>query len=311
MRIAVFGATSTIAKDFILSLAQKSNYELSLYARRPDVVKSWLLTKAQLDKYEVFDFNEFDSSKQFDAIINFVGTGNPAQGVIAGSSILDTTLKYDDLVLAYLRDHSECRYIFLSSGAAYGSNFDSPVTLESKAIIAVNNLKPHDWYAVAKLYAESRHRSLPHLAIYDVRVFNYVSCTQDMSARFLITDILRAIQSNTTLYTSLDYVVRDFMHPIDFCHLVIALLTSPATNTVVDCYSRAPIDKHTLLIEMGEKFGLKYETTQSTVTVNATGHKNFYYSLNTRAAEFGFKPSLTSLEGIFQETEKFLGTPSV
>jgi hypothetical protein len=37
--------------------------------------------------------------------------------------------------------------------------------------------------------------------------------------------------------------------------------------------------------------------------VNATGDKPHYYSLNTRAAEFGYQPTLTSLEGIVQELQ--------
>jgi nucleoside-diphosphate-sugar epimerase len=210
------------------------------------------------------------------------------------------------MALGYVRQHPDCRYIFLSSGAAYGASFDEPVNEKTKATIAINNLQPQDWYAVAKLHAECRHRSLPHLPIVDIRVFNYFSHTQDMEARFLITDILRAIRDKTVLKTSSDYIVRDFIHPSDFYQLVSVLLAAPATNTVVDCYSRAPIDKPTLLAAMQEKFGLQYETTQAAVSVNATGGKPQYYSLNTRAAEFGYQPALTSLQGVLQEATAML-----
>jgi len=40
--------------------------------------------------------------------------------------------------------------------------------------------------------------------------------------------------------------------------------------------------------------------------VNATGGKPYYYSLNTRAADFGYRPTLTSLEGILIEAKKVL-----
>ena len=63
-----------------------------------------------------------------------------------------------------------------------------------------------------------------------------------------------------------------------------------------------PIDKPDLLAAMQEKFGLRYEITAATVRVNATEGKTCYYSLNTRAADFGYQPSLTSLEGILQES---------
>ena len=225
-----------------------------------------------------------------------------------GASIFDVTPKYDEMALDYVRQHPDCRYIFLSSGVAYGSSFDVPVDANTKAVIAINNLQSQDWYAVAKLHAECRHRSLPHLPIVDIRVFNYFSRTLDISARFLITDILRAIRDKVVLKTSPDYIVRDFVTPSDFYKLVISLLAAPATNAAFDCYTLAPIDKRTLLAAMQDKFGLQYEITAANASVNATGCKTHYYSLNKRAADFGYEPALTSMEGILLEMAAMLVT---
>ena len=308
MRIAILGATSQIAKDLVLSFSAQSNHELVLYARRPVVVKQWLASVCLVGRYAVADFTAFSADEHFDALLNFVGVGNPAQAAAMGASIFDVTLKYDEMALDYVRQHPQCRYIFLSSGAAYGSSFDEPVDANTKAVIAINNLQPQDWYAVAKLYAECRHRSLPHLAIFDIRVFNYFSRTLDISARFLITDILRAIRDKVVLKTSPDYIVRDFVTPSDFYKLVISLLAAPATNAAIDCYTLAPIDKRTLLAAMQDKFGLQYEITAANASVNATGCKPHYYSLNKRAADFGYEPALTSMEGILLEMAAMLVT---
>ena len=210
-----------------------------------------------------------------------------------------------------MRQHPTCKYLFLSSGAAYGSNFDEPANANTKAAIAINNLLPQDWYAVAKLYAECRHRAQPELPIVDIRVFNYVSRTQDMTARFLIADIMRAIRDNTVLKTSADYIVRDYLHPSDFYALVSALLNAPAENAAVDCYTLAPIDKPNLLTSMHEEFGLRYEVSTAVASINATGNKPHYYSTNTRAAGFGYQPSLTSIAGIQQEMRSFLVGSSI
>jgi nucleoside-diphosphate-sugar epimerase len=305
MHIAILGATSQIAKDFVLSFSAKSKNVLTLYARRPEVVKQWLSNVGLSDRFAVADFASFGAKEQFTAILNFVGIGDPAQGAAMGTSIFDVTYKFDEMAVNYVRQHPSCRYIFLSSGAAYGSSFDAPVDVSTKATIAINNLQPQDWYAVAKIYAECRHRALSHLPIVDIRVFNYFSHTQDISARYLITDILRAIQSKTVLKTSPDYIVRDFLNPADFYDLVRLILAAPAINTVVDCYTRAPIDKPTLLAVMQEKFKLKYSLMEVDPGVNATGRKPYYYSLNKRSADFGFQPAFTSLEGVIQEVEKF------
>jgi len=305
MKIAILGATSLIARDLIVSFAAAEDKQLHLFARRPDEVNKWLLSTGLAERYRVDDFPEF-VRHEFDAVINFVGVGNPAQAVAMGNSIFDITLHFDEMVLDYLKQHPACRYLFLSSGAAYGSNFNEPASRDTPAIVPINNLTPHEWYGVAKLHAECRHRAHPELAIIDIRVFNYFSHTQNLSARFLITDILRAIRGKTVLHTSSDYIVRDYLHPNDFYQLVNALLVASPANAVVDCYSRAPIDKPSLLAAAQKQFGLQYEIIEATAGVNATGSKPHYYSLNRRAADFGYQPDFTSLDGILQESEKLL-----
>lgn len=307
MRIAILGATSQIAKDLVLSFCAQSTHELALYARRPEVVSQWLASVGLSERHTVANFVDFSIYENFDAILNFVGVGNPAKAAVMGASIFDVTLQYDEMALNYVRHHPACRYIFLSSGAAYGSSFDEPVDVNTKAVIAINNLQQQDWYAVAKLHAECRHRALVNLPIVDIRVFNYFSHTQDISARFFMTDIIRAIWSNGVLRTTQDYIVRDFQHPSDFYKLVDALLSSPPVNSVVDCYSRAPIDKPSLLNAMRGKFGLQYEITQTISSINPTGNKPHYYSLNTSAADFGYQPTFTSLQGILQESDLIFG----
>jgi len=306
MEIAILGATSQIAKDLIVAFSKQDSHELVLFARRPEAVTNWLTSVDLQERHTVKDFAAFSTDVHFDALLNFVGVGDPAQAAAMGASIFDVTLKYDQLALSYLEQHPQCRYLFLSSGAAYGSSFEAPVDENTKATVAINNLQPQDWYAVAKLHAECRHRSLAHLPIIDIRVFNYFSHTQDISARFLITDIVRAIRGKTVLKTSADYIVRDFIHPSDFYNLVVALLASSATNAVVDCYSKAPIDKPMLLAAMQDNFGLRYDVISTSAGVNATGNKPHYYSLNTKAADFGYQPGLTSLEGLKQEIQSLL-----
>ena len=230
MYIALLGATSQIAKDLVLSFSEKSKHELLLYARRPELVTQWLAGTGLAGRHAVADLRAFGVGHDFDAVVNFVGVGNPERAVAMGASIFDVTLKYDELALNY--------------------------------VVSINDLQPQDWYAVAKLHAECRHRALPDLPIIDLRVFNYFSSTQDLSARFLITDILRAIRDGTVLKTSSDYIVRDYLHPSDFHKLVEALLAAPSANAAVDCYSSAPIDKQHLLAVMAEKFGLRYEVLQ-------------------------------------------------
>jgi len=304
MRLAILGATSQIARNLIVSFLMQTDIHLHLFARRPNDVIEWLRNtrlpeSCFVDNYDVF------GKQEFDVIINFVGVGNPKDTALMGASIFDVTLEYDNLALAYLKYHPNCRYIFLSSGAAYGSNFNEPVDLNTKASVSINSLKPQDWYGVAKLHAECRHRSLPHLPIVDIRVFNYCSHTQDIEARFLITDILRAIRDDAVLKITPDNIVRDFIGPDDFYMLIKAILNSSATNDVIDAYSMLPVTKVELMETMKKHFGLSYLMSDQNASLNTTGTKNHYYSLNKRAEMFGYKPTMTSVETILKEVKKF------
>jgi nucleoside-diphosphate-sugar epimerase len=304
MRIAILGATSQIAKDLILSFSEDSNYELILYARQPDVMTNWLCEVNLDEKYFTYDYSSFYLDKYFDAIINFVGVGDPAKVVEMGVSIFDATLKYDELALEYVKQHPNCRYIFLSSGVAYHSNFDEPADKHTKAMVAINDLQPQHWYGVAKLYAECRHRAFSHLPIVDVRIFNYFSHTSDITARFLITDMIRAIKTGDVLITSSENIIRDFIGPDDFFQLVSLILEAPVVNDVIDCYTKAPVDKMTMLEVLNKELGLLYEVREVSVGVNATGEKINYFSKNNRAALYGYKPSMGSLETIIYEAKK-------
>lgn len=310
MRIAILGATSQIAKDLVLSICQTENHELHLFARRPEAVHQWLTAEKQATRCSVADYKAFTADECFDAIINFVGAGDPAKTAGMGASILDVTQEYDSMVLEYLQHHPACRYIFLSSGAAYGSSFDVPVGEESSAVVAINRLGPQDWYVVAKLYAECRHRALSQYAIVDVRVFNYYSHTMDISARFLICDIVRAIRSGAELQTNPVNIVRDFIGPADFHQLIARILSAGPVNTVVDCYTQAPVDKMSLLEHMAQRFGLKYRIGAAPAGVNATGTKTNYYSTNRRAEIFGYQPAKSSLDTVLDEAQMMLDETS-
>lgn len=306
MHIAILGATSQIAKDLVLSMIVGGIHTLTLYARRPGDVRSWLNCNGLANKFNVSDYSGFDEYHKFDAIINFVGVGDPTRAASMGAAIFEVTMQYDDMALRYLRSHPQCCYIFLSSGAAYGGNFEEPGRVLTQATIPINSLQSKDWYGVAKLYAECRHRSMSDLNIIDVRVFNYFSHTQDIESKFLICDIVRAIRDKLVLNISADYIVRDYLNPEDFYQIIILLLDAGFLNLSIDCFSKAPISKHELLIFMERKFGLKYRLIEAEQFASPTGFKKNYYSENKIASCVGYEPKYTSRAGIERESELML-----
>ncbi|MGY2253385.1 NAD-dependent epimerase/dehydratase family protein [Pseudomonas reactans] len=305
MHIAIFGANSQIAQDLTRSLAAARTFELSLFVRDKNRLDTSALIPAEQRSINTFEYAEFDRNTSFDAIINFVGVGDPAVASKMGSAIFDITYEYDKLALDYLKANTKCRYIFLSSGAAYGGDFETPAQAQTLATFDINNLKITDWYAVAKFYAESRHRALQGLSIVDIRVFNYFSHTQDLSARYFITDAVRAIKESTLLTTSPANMFRDYITPLDFYTLIYkALDFNGNLNMAVDCYTKAPTDKFSILNHLQDNFGLQFITEKIAHPINATGAKQHYYSENRMASILGYAPHFNSIEGLTYEIEK-------
>jgi nucleoside-diphosphate-sugar epimerase len=304
MRIALLGATSQIARDLVASFARESKHDLALFARQPAAVTVPQRLKDEA-RCSVSSLSEFNPGQTYDAIINFVGVGTPRKTVALGASILDVTQCSDQLALDALRHNPRCRYIFLSSGAAYGSQFDRPADDDTVATFPINHLGAQDWYGIAKFYAECRHRALPDLPIVDIRVFNYFSRQHDISAGYLITDIVKALRDGQPLRTASTPMVRDYLGPEDFHQLIECVLAAPKVNIALDCYSRQPIAKYELLALMEQHFGLRY-TIDDVGMVKGTGAKPHYYSVSRKAASLNYKPRFSSAESILAHTRALL-----
>jgi nucleoside-diphosphate-sugar epimerase len=287
--IAILGASSQIARDFAERFYPRNSAELHLFGRT-----------AVLRPYSQFGLDKYS------AILNFVGVGDPARAKEMGAAIFSVTREFDSLALDYVRQNPGTRYIFLSSGAVYGHGFSVSVTADSLAHIPVNALQPQDYYGAAKLYAEVLHRSCAE-SIFDIRVFNYISRSMDLSSRFLISDMINAAREGSVFKTSDRPLVRDFLHPTDFCQLVERCLAAPpGANMALDCYSQEPISKEALVHLMATEFGMRYEITAADDIVNATGDKPNYFSRNRRAAALGYTPAYSSHSAIREEVAAIL-----
>ena len=303
MKIAILGATSEIAKDLILSFSAHDEHELVLFARRPKEVMRWLSMANLSNKHAIYDFESFHHVADLDAILNFVGAGDPSKAIALGGSILKTTETYDYLALEYLKENLKCKYIFMSSGAVYGENFIEPASASTQTPLSINQIEPDNYYTAAKIQAELRHRNLSNLDIIDLRIFSYFSHTQSLNSSFFMTDIMRALKNNEILTTSSQNMVRDYLSSTDLHQLIQKALLTSRINLAVDCYSKAPVDKFEILSQLRDKFGLRYQLQEGVVGVNASGNKLNYYSLNHSAQHFGYVPSKDSITSILTEAK--------
>ena len=302
MKIAILGATSAIAKDLILSFSDE--HKLELYSRRLSDVTTWMLEN-NLHNFTSQSYTEFKYARDLDVIINFVGAGSPEKVIKLGEQIFEITETFDKMALDYIQKNHECKYIFISSGAVFGDNFNTPADSAKQSVFPINNLQPQHYYGYAKAMAEIRHR-ISSRNIFDIRVFNYFSPSVNINYRFMITDMIRSIKDKSVYRVDRTPIVRDYVGPLDFYQMINVLLRQGSMNTATDIYSRQPITKESLLTAMSQRYGLEYETTGAPVGLVATGVKQNYYSVNTAAYALGYRPTLSSMENIFLTVDKIL-----
>jgi nucleoside-diphosphate-sugar epimerase len=302
MRIAILGATSHIAKNIIYYFKDDKTLTLSLFARNEEAVRCFL-DSVGVSRMAVQSLEAFPDC-DCDVVINCVGIADPQKQRDAGVEIFRLTERFDNIILDYLAGNKNVIYINFSSGAVYGTGFDAGVTENTLTQIAINNILPADYYRIAKLNAESKHRAMPSFSIIDLRVFSFFSKFIDLSSRFLLTEMVRSIKSDIEFETTRNDIVRDFIAPSDLYSLVRLCIAKPGVNEVFDVFSRAPVRKQELIDAFIGRYGMKVHYIESNSAVSPTGRKDKYLSTNYHAKErLGYLPHFSSLETVIEEAD--------
>lgn len=309
IKIAILGATSHIAKGLICCFNEDRENQLYLFARSPQKVKDFL--KFNSVKKVVF-LSKYDGflQKKYDVIINCVGIGSPRKLQEEIASIFQITETYDNMALDYLRISPHACYINFSSGAVYGGSFSEPVKEDSACRLPVNSMGAQDYYGIAKINAEAKHRAQRDLHIIDIRIFSYFSRFIDLDAGYFLTDLIKSVKRKSKFITNPCDFIRDYLDLRDLFCLIKLVMKGKPSNAVFDAYSHAPVNKFTLLDYFSKTYGLKYKINEKISFVCPTGEKNIYCSGSKYAASLGYKPKFSSMETVAAESEYILGAAS-
>lgn len=298
IKIAILGATGHIAKNLIVGFSSSENHQLYLFARSQERLRSFLEQNDVLDRVITCGYEDFNQNNSYDVIINCVGLGNPQDLLLNPFNLFQITEQYDNMILRYIQESPSTLYINLSSGAAYGSDFERPVITDSLVSLDINHLSVKDYYGISKINMEAKHRSLDKFKIIDLRIFGFFSPFIELNSKFLITDIIEHIRAQKTLTTSPENIIRDYTHPTDFLNLVELCFRDEVINDVYDVYSLKPISKFELLEHFSNEHGLRFKVIEEAKNVSVTGSKANYYSLNNKAFNLGYEPHYTSLQSV-------------
>lgn len=302
--IGILGSTGHISKNLILYFSQQKNYTLTLFSRNPDRLQNIINNFHFTDSVSISSYENFESDN-YDVIINCIGISNPEE-IKNKVPIQRITEKYDNKVLDYLDTHTSTLYIFISSGAVYGTQFENPVTDKDLTQLNINNLSTDDFYTVAKINSEAKHRALNDFNIVDLRLFAFFSRFMESDTSFLMSEIISAIKNKKTFSTNSINIVRDFVHPEDLFSLIQMCIKKHSINDAFDVYSKAPVSKFEILELLSKEYSLNFEIKNISNLSFPTGSKRNYYSLSKKASLLGYNPKFTSLETISKEIKYFM-----
>lgn len=307
-RIAIMGATSHIAKGLINNFVRSGDVRLFLFARRAEPVYAFLREIGDIKGMDLVVCENYQnfSRRSYDCIINCVGLGTVSEEPHIYTSFFMVTEEFDNLALSYLTKSPGTRYINFSSGAVYGGGFPGPSRGNTLSKLDVNRFTRDNYFTIAKLNSEAKHRAFAELSIIDIRVFSYFSRFVDITGKYFITEMLYSLVHNKVFRTSETDIVRDYIHPEDLFALIRTCLNSKRINTAFDAYSRRPVGKKEILEFFATQYNLKYKTEKSVKCLNVTGPKLVYYSLYRKAGELGYRPQFSSMETVKQEALRLL-----
>ncbi len=303
-RIAILGATGHIAQALLYHLRERKDFEFSLFARSGERLEG-VLKKIPVQPALKSGYDEFPRG-DYDVILNGTGIGDPRVLREAKEEIFAVTERFDQLALNYLSRHPDTLYVNLSSGAVYGKEFFHPVDDTTVSSLEVNRLGREDFYGIAKLHSEAKHRAFSGWNIVDLRIFGFFSRFIDPGAEYFMNGVVDCLKKGTEFVTGPGNMVRDFVHPRDLASLVSRCITQGPLNGGYDVYSLKPAGKFEILDHFQRHFGLRYQVEHDFRAATATGPKDHYYSLSRRAEQIGYRPEYTSMETLIEETRSIL-----
>ncbi len=299
--IIILGGTSHIAKGLISRFLKQPEFRVEWFGRSADRMEAFLNSERLSGDIAVHGGYEDFFSVRGGTVINCIGAGTPEKLKNDYTLWFTVLEKHDNLCLDYLKQiNPAALYVDFSSGAIYGREPGG-----TGFRLDPNRIQPPDYYALAKLYSEAKHRAHTDLNIVDIRIFAYFSRYADSDSGYLMTDILKAVLKQDVLKTTGQDLVRDYISPDDLFALIQCCQARPKINTAFDAFSRKPVAKLEILTAFQEKFGLRTEIAElGSGSPNSTA--SVYIPRDHTAGNIGFQPRFTALEGLIRETDAAL-----
>jgi len=307
--VAIFGATSHIAKGLIDNFCRDGRFSLHLFGRSIEPVRRFIdqleVNQTRISLYEGYqDVLECD----YDVLINCVGVGTADKLGGDYSQYFTVNEYFDNLSINYINRNPDSLYVSISSGVVYGRSNDSPYHEKSLNCIDVNHIRPEDYYSVVRLNAETKHRAHQELNIVDLRVFSYFNKFCNINETYLVNEMVNSIKNNVVFETNSQNIWRDYMHPDDLYGVIEKCILTEKINKAFDMVSRSPVSKFEMLDFFSERYGLDYMIFEDLFLESAgTGHKGYYFSVKDDLSFVGYDVKYGSLDALKDAADTIIG----
>lgn len=299
MRIAILGATGHLSKCVFWSFSKDSDVEFFMFSRSKNKAENFY---RQFTDAKIKYFDDYQMFRAFDYDLIFNGVGSWDSKDQPSNNIFKVTESYDNLIMDYQATHPQSVSIHVSSGAAYANSFSIPASKSTQTEIIINQISEKDFYSIAKINSEAKHRAFPEMNIVDIRLFGFFSRYMSLEYPYLLSALIQSTKQHKVFKMVKDDFWRDYIHMDDFSLLLHEILKQKKINMAIDVRSRLPISKSDLVHLFIEKYGLEVQENIST-EISKTGIKPYYYSLQKNDI---YTPRYTSLETVESELKYFM-----
>jgi len=301
MRIAILGATGHVSKCALWVWAHNQNNEFFLFSRSKEKLMWFKSEYPQLNIHLCEGYEDFEKNF-YDVIFNGTGFWDMPESVSKEMFVLTET--FDNMILEYQKQHPNTKAIHISSGAAYANDFKQPISEDSKTELNINYIQIGDYYSVAKINSEAKHRAHSELSIVDIRLFGFFSRFMSLEYRYLLSAMIKSVLERKTFICTGDNFWRDYIHMNDFMELLNGICERDYINESIDVRSLNPISRDEIFDIFINDYQLYVAVEQDESYISKTGVKPYYYSTISNSV---YTPKYSSKETLRDELAFFLG----
>ena len=241
LRIGLLGATGLIAQELASHLRKEGHQVVGF-------------TRTSSDEVSFLTYSKLSNQTELSAIVNLVGGHSKNSSAHDGNGIREI-----DVLASEWAESNNKPYIYVSSGAIFGTRLPSPVS-DSSPMVENQSMEP---YASSKVQAELRHETLRERGtlVSDLRLFSYAGPEFISMGNYFLSRLFRAAEEGREFEVRGPGFIRDYIGVQELWQ-AIEISMSLEVGVKANLFSNEPVSRVQLLDLTRKHLGLKFKYSQ-------------------------------------------------